>query len=161
MTAHEIFAAHEHLIRPIAARLARHLPGFPIEDLRQSGAVGLLEACAKFRPARGSSFPQFARARIRGAILDSLPRSKPLARSETAPEGSYEGESPERGAEISEMEAMVEELPERQRVILELHYRREMSLRAAGRLVGISLAAATRREARAMGTLRKRMGVAA
>lgn len=161
MSEHEIFDRHAHLIRPIAARLARRLPGYSLDDLRQSGAVGLLEACARYRPSRAATFAQFARARIRGAILDSLPRSRPLASSMNAPEGSYEGESAERGAEIAEMEGMVEELPEKQREILELHFGAEMSLREAGRCAGISLAAATRRQARAITTLRKRMGVAA
>lgn len=156
MSNHEIYDAYQHLIRPIAARLARQLPGHSLEDLRQTGSVGLLEACAKFRPARAATFAQFARARIRGAMLDSLPRSKPLA-STDAPEGSYDGESPERGAEIAEMQTMVEELPERQREILRLRYGGEMSLRAAGRAAGISTAAAVRREKRALQTLRKWM----
>ncbi len=161
MTAREIYDAYQYLIRPIAARLARQLPCHSLEDLRQSGAVGLLQAAAKFKPGRAASFPQFARARIRGAMLDSLPRSKPLAGSEIAPEASYEGENPERGAELAEMVAEVEELPSPQREIIRLRYGGEMSLRAASRRAGISLATATRRERRAIANLRKRMGVAA
>lgn len=157
MSTVDVYGAYQHLIRPIAARLARKLPGYSREDLEQSGAVGLLEACQRYNPSRASTFALFAKARIRGAILDSLPRCKPLASSAIAPEGSYGGVSPEKHAEIAEMEAEVEKLPEAQRVILRLHYGEEMSLRAAGRAAGISLAAATRREDRAMRTLRARM----
>lgn len=156
MSISEIFDAYQHLIRPIAARLARHLPGYSLEDLRQSGSVGLLEACARYRPDRASTFAMFARARIRGAMLDSLPSSKPLA-SSSPPEGSYDGASPEKAAEMAEIAEMVEELPLKQQLIVKLHYGREMSLRAAGRAAGISFAAARGREARAMQALRKRM----
>lgn len=156
MSKNEIFDAYQHLIRPIAARLAQHLPGYSLEDLRQSGSVGLLEACGRYRPEKAATFATFARVRIRGAMLDSLAGSKPLA-SASPPDGSYDDESPFLAAQLAEMDAAVEELPKRQREILELHYRGEMSLRAAGRAAGICFSAAKRREQRALSTLRKRM----
>jgi RNA polymerase sigma factor for flagellar operon FliA len=41
-------------------------------ELLGAAALGLLEACRRFDPARGFSFSTFAMPRIRGAILDSL-----------------------------------------------------------------------------------------
>lgn len=157
MSTHDVFEQYQHLIRPIAVRLARHLPGHSLEDLRQSGSVGLLDACARYRADRSATFAVFARARIRGAILDSLAEAEVHGGVDEM-QDSVSGEpSPERFAEIAELEAAVRELPFRQRQILELHYGREMSLRAAARAAGISFAAARRREASALAMLRVRM----
>lgn len=51
------------------------------DDLVQSGFAGLLEAKAKFDPERGVPFSGFAYRRIRGAMIDTLRKSKRLSRS--------------------------------------------------------------------------------
>ena len=43
-----------------------------IEDLVSAGVVGLMDAFAKFDPAKKVQFRSYAQFRIRGAILDSL-----------------------------------------------------------------------------------------
>src|SRR5665213_2365510 len=55
--------------RQIAVRLPVHVE---IEDLRQNGFVGLLDAVRKYSPDRGVQFESYATFRVRGAILDGL-----------------------------------------------------------------------------------------
>ncbi|MFP5206352.1 MAG: FliA/WhiG family RNA polymerase sigma factor, partial [Acidobacteriota bacterium] len=50
-------------------RLPQHVE---IEDLISAGIVGLMDAFAKFDPAKKVQFRSYAQFRIRGAILDSL-----------------------------------------------------------------------------------------
>lgn len=61
------------LVKRIAYHLAAKLPStFEIEDLMQSGMIGLLEAASKFDSSRGASFSTYAGIRIRGAMLDEV-----------------------------------------------------------------------------------------
>lgn len=61
------------LVKRIAHHLAARLPSsVEIDDLMQSGMVGLLEAASNFDPNRGASFETFAGIRIRGAMLDDI-----------------------------------------------------------------------------------------
>jgi RNA polymerase sigma factor for flagellar operon FliA len=53
----------------IHARLPRHIP---LEDLINTGVLGLIEALAKYDPRRKVGLKSYAGYRIRGAILDSL-----------------------------------------------------------------------------------------
>lgn len=159
MSAHEIYAEYAHLIRPIAARLARQLPGHSLQDMEQTGSVGLLQAVSKFQERRAATFALLAKQRIRGAMLDSLAAHRRLG-SDDGPEAS-EPETASRSTELAEVREAVADLPRLQREIIDLHYGREMSLRAAGRAAGISCSAAARRERRAIAALRKALGVAA
>lgn len=61
------------LPRKIAKSLAKSLPkSVSREDLEQDGMVGLIDAAAKFNPARGVKFPLYASPRVLGAMLDGL-----------------------------------------------------------------------------------------
>jgi len=62
---------------PMVKRIAHHLSGrlpanVQVNDLIQSGMVGLLEAAKKYDAAKGASFETFAGIRIRGAMLDDI-----------------------------------------------------------------------------------------
>jgi RNA polymerase sigma factor FliA len=60
-------------VRFIARHIHDRLPvSVPIEDLVNSGLVGLLEAIRNYDPSKRVQFGTFARFRIRGAILDSV-----------------------------------------------------------------------------------------
>lgn len=60
-------------VRFIALGIHKRLPTFiPLEDLVNSGVLGLLEATQKYDPTKNVKFKTFAKFRIRGAILDSL-----------------------------------------------------------------------------------------
>ncbi len=62
---------------PLVKRIAYHLKGrLPdsvfVEDLIQSGIVGLIEAMQKFNSNQGASFETYAGIRIRGSMLDEI-----------------------------------------------------------------------------------------
>src|SRR5258708_35902954 len=57
----------------IAERLGAKLPpAVDVDDLMGAGMLGLLDAGAKFAPAKGVMFKSYAEMRVRGAMLDSL-----------------------------------------------------------------------------------------
>jgi RNA polymerase sigma factor for flagellar operon FliA len=64
---------HLPIVRFLARRIHERLPQHvEMEDLVSAGVVGLMDAFAKFDPAKKVQFRSYAQFRIRGAILDSL-----------------------------------------------------------------------------------------
>ncbi|AZR82509.1 MULTISPECIES: RNA polymerase sigma factor FliA [Piscirickettsiaceae] len=62
---------------PLVKRIAYHLKGrlpdsVMVDDLIQSGIIGLIEASQKFDAGQGASFETYAGIRIRGAMLDEI-----------------------------------------------------------------------------------------
>jgi RNA polymerase sigma factor for flagellar operon FliA len=75
LTPEEEIVLLEHLpiVRFLARRIHERLPQHvDIDDLFSAGVVGLMDAFAKFDPAKKVQFRSYAQFRIRGAILDSL-----------------------------------------------------------------------------------------
>ncbi|OXY83805.1 RNA polymerase sigma factor FliA [Oceanimonas doudoroffii] len=73
---------HAALVRRIAQHLLARLPdSVQLDDLVQSGMVGLLEAAKSFDASKGASFETFAGIRIRGAMLDEIRRGDWVPRS--------------------------------------------------------------------------------
>ena len=69
----QLLLEHLPIVRFLARRIHERLPQHvDIEDLVSAGAVGLMDAFAKFDPAKKVQFRSYAQFRIRGAILDSL-----------------------------------------------------------------------------------------
>lgn len=78
----EVLRTHYDLVRRVAYHIAARLPAsVDIEDLVQSGVIGLLEAARHFSGDRGASFETYATIRIRGAIMDELRRGDWAPRS--------------------------------------------------------------------------------
>ncbi len=68
-----VLLEHLPVVRFLARRIHERLPQHvDIEDLVSAGVVGLMDAFAKFDPAKRVQFRSYAQFRIRGAILDSL-----------------------------------------------------------------------------------------
>ncbi len=68
-----VLVEHLPIVRFLARRIHERLPQHvDIEDLVSAGVVGLMDAFAKFDPAKKVQFRSYAQFRIRGAILDSL-----------------------------------------------------------------------------------------
>ena len=62
-----------HLVKNVAGRMAAGFPkSVELNDLVNTGVIGLIEAFNNFDPGRGVKFETFAVPRIRGAILDEL-----------------------------------------------------------------------------------------
>lgn len=72
---------HRPLVKKIALHIKRRLPSHvELDDLLQSGLIGLLEARKNYKPNMGTTFETFASIRIRGAIIDSLRKSSWVSR---------------------------------------------------------------------------------
>ncbi len=70
---HRIVLEHTALINYIVNRLAARLPSHvDLEDLRNSGVIGLIDAIDKFDPSKDCKFKTYAEFRVKGAILDQL-----------------------------------------------------------------------------------------
>lgn len=70
------------LVKKIAHHLLARLPAsVQLDDLIQSGMMGLLEASSKFDGSKGAKFETFAGIRIRGAMLDEIRRGDWVPRS--------------------------------------------------------------------------------
>jgi RNA polymerase sigma factor for flagellar operon FliA len=77
-----LIAEHTVLVKRIAYHLLARLPASVlVDDLIQSGMIGLLEASNNFDNAKGASFETFAGIRIRGAMLDEIRRGDWTPRS--------------------------------------------------------------------------------
>ena len=62
---------------PLVKRIAYHLmsrlpPTVQVDDLIQSGMIGLLEAAKNYDASQGASFETYAGIRIRGSMLDEI-----------------------------------------------------------------------------------------
>ncbi len=63
------------MVKRIAYHLSSRLPSqIAVEDLVQAGMEGILQAKKAFDAGRGIAFEAFAKARIRGAMLDEVRR---------------------------------------------------------------------------------------
>ena len=78
----ELIELHTSLVQKIAYHLIARLPASVlVDDLIQSGMIGLLEAARNFDTSKGASFETFAGIRIRGAMLDEMRRGDWVPRS--------------------------------------------------------------------------------
>lgn len=61
------------LVKRVALHLKTRLPSYvDIDDLVQSGMIGLIEAIQNFKDGYGATFETYAAIRIRGSIIDEL-----------------------------------------------------------------------------------------
>jgi RNA polymerase sigma factor for flagellar operon FliA len=73
---------HAPLVKKVACHLLARLPAsVQLDDLIQSGMIGLIEASKNFDATKGASFETFAGIRIRGAMLDEIRRGDWAPRS--------------------------------------------------------------------------------
>lgn len=72
-TQDELVEVHATLVKRIAYHLISRLPScVQVEDLIQSGMIGLLEAAKNYDATQGASFETYAGIRIRGSMLDEI-----------------------------------------------------------------------------------------
>lgn len=78
----DLVSRYAGLVKRIAHQLMARLPNsVQLDDLIQSGMIGLLEAASKFDGTRGASFETYASIRIRGSMLDEVRRGDWTPRS--------------------------------------------------------------------------------
>ena len=69
----EVVDCYAPLVKRIAHHLLLRMPAsVQIDDLIQSGMIGLLEAAKKYDVSKGASFETYAGIRIRGSMLDEV-----------------------------------------------------------------------------------------
>jgi RNA polymerase sigma factor for flagellar operon FliA len=69
----QIILEHTALIRYIVNRIAVRLPShIDLDDLHNTGVIGLMDAIDKYDPDKNCKFKTYAEFRIKGAILDQL-----------------------------------------------------------------------------------------
>jgi len=69
----ELVERYAPLVRKIANHLLGRLPeGVELEDLVQTGLIGLLDAARQYSATKGASFETYASIRVRGAMLDEF-----------------------------------------------------------------------------------------
>ncbi|MEQ8289352.1 MAG: RNA polymerase sigma factor FliA [Gammaproteobacteria bacterium] len=69
----QLVEEHASLVKRIAYHLISRLPAcVQVEDLIQSGMIGLLEAARNYDASQGASFETYAGIRIRGSMLDEI-----------------------------------------------------------------------------------------
>ena len=74
--ADQLVEKYTPLVKKIAYHLSARLPAdIHIDDIIQSGLIGLLDASKHYDPKQGAQFETYATIRIRGAILDEVRRS--------------------------------------------------------------------------------------
>ena len=178
------------LYRPLATAAARR---FRIsadaldspEDREAAGTIGLIQAIDRFNPERGVPFEAFARARIRGAIIDEMRRLNERSRTrQTANEDETQrrtislDELAEHGdrrdvADSNDVEERIafeglrteisvalSMIAPRDRTILAAYYAEGLTLAAIGMRFGFSEARACQIHGKAIRQLRSLMGVA-
>jgi RNA polymerase sigma factor for flagellar operon FliA len=217
-------------LAPLVKRIAHHMmaslpPSVEIDDVIQSGMMGLLDAARRYQTSEGAQFETYAVQRIRGAMLDGLrqcdwlPRGirRSLRRVEAmisrleqqngrSPSESelataldmslvdyqqllqdargyqivsYEDFSADEedsflerhaaGPENDPLEFLedrsvrqslvdgIEELPEREKLVMALYYEQELNLREIGEVLGVSESRVCQIHTQAIARLRVRM----
>ncbi len=79
---HKITTAHMRLVISMASKFRNF--GLPMSDLIQEGYVGLLEAAARFEPAREVRFSTYATWWIRASMQDYILRNWSIVRGGTS-----------------------------------------------------------------------------
>jgi RNA polymerase sigma factor for flagellar operon FliA len=223
--ANDVVARHSELVARIAHHLITRLPAsVDVNDLMQSGMIGLIEASRSFDASQGASFETYASIRIRGAMLDELrkgdwvPRSvhrhlraateatrsveqkngraaksTEVAAAMNMPVEDFdrliadavrghvlsldahtdnEDEAPLKLAQHSsspaeylddsefrhELVAAIENLPEREKLVLSLYYEQELNLREIGAVLDVSESRVCQIHAQALVRVRSRLG---
>ncbi|HEX6144585.1 MAG TPA: sigma-70 family RNA polymerase sigma factor, partial [Geminicoccaceae bacterium] len=78
---HELVMAYMRLVVSTATRFRNY--GLPMSDLVQEGAVGLMQAAARFEPERDVRFSTYAAWWIRSAMQDDILRNWSVVRTGT------------------------------------------------------------------------------
>ncbi len=67
------------MVRTIARRIARLVPGSDLDDLVGDGCVGLIRAVDGYDPARGITLEHYTRRVVAGAMLNGVRRLDPVS----------------------------------------------------------------------------------
>jgi RNA polymerase sigma factor (sigma-70 family) len=140
---------HLHLVRPIVLRRTGRLD----PEMVSTGYMALVLAAAEWDSSRGGDFKKYAQWRIGNATVDRI-------RSESYRDHQPLGEDPPASPEELDIalrldiQAALERLPPRQRLLLHLRFWQGFTMAEAAREAGCSVFAAKRASAAAVTALR-------
>jgi RNA polymerase sigma factor for flagellar operon FliA len=164
---------------PLVRRQAWHVhgsgvAGIELEDLVQAGAVALCECVQRHKGESDDGFAAYAKMRVRGAMIDLVRRTVPLARSAAAgsvrfvdiadagdDDPRFADDAPDAFEQLSQFEqrehlfAAIGELPERLRLVVQLYFVEELSLAEIAAVLSISIPRVHQLKARALESLRE------
>jgi RNA polymerase sigma factor for flagellar operon FliA len=147
------------LVRAIARNLIVRLPpSFELDDLVAAGNIGLIEAAQRFEVERGVPYSAYACRRIRGAMRDSIRRKEWLSAT-CAPLDEHPSYLPDYDRLIERTETAkvvikcLDDLPDREKQLIESHYYKERYVRDAGREIGVGTDRATQLHKQALDRL--------
>jgi RNA polymerase sigma factor (sigma-70 family) len=145
----DLVSEHLHLVRP--AVLSRM--GWLDPETIATGYFALVLAAAEFDPTRGIQFTDYARWRIRNAIVDRL------RYEERRKHASLEENEPEAWPDFDialrlDIQRAIERLPRQQRLLLHLRFWKGLTMAEAAREAGCSMHAAKSAQRAAMVALR-------
>jgi RNA polymerase sigma factor (sigma-70 family) len=141
--------------------------GLEKEDLLSAGALGLLRAAQRFEAGRGTTFGLFARAYVRGAMIDEIRR---MLRGNPPPDALFfEPAAAREPDELCDSDApmgdpllrarvkrlMAERLDEQERLKLALYFYEDLTLREIAEVVGQSISSVARSISGAVAKLKK------
>ena len=151
------------------------------DDVRSAATLGLIDAVDRYDPDRGVPFEAYAAQRIRGAVIDEVRRIGDRRRAETAETAvrtvSFDELTEDDWQRVpaaitddldvpferEDLRARVQRalstLPPRQREVLGRYYTESLTLREAGRRMGISEARACQLHGKAIENLRRALAV--
>jgi RNA polymerase sigma factor for flagellar operon FliA len=152
------------------------------DDVRSAATLGLIDAVDRYDPERGVPFEAYAAQRIRGAVIDEVRRIGDRRRAEDAEtavrtvsldeltEDDWQrvpaalSDDLDLPFEREDLRARVQRalstLPARQREVLARYYAEALTLREAGRRMGISEARACQLHGKAIQNLQRALAVA-
>ncbi|WP_367605687.1 RNA polymerase sigma factor FliA [Legionella sp. W05-934-2] len=79
---HDLVIQHAPMVKRIVYHMRAKLPDtISLDDMIQTGLVGLLEAAKQYDATKGASFETYANIRIRGHILDEIRKNDWVPRS--------------------------------------------------------------------------------
>ncbi|NLJ83494.1 MAG: sigma-70 family RNA polymerase sigma factor [Halanaerobiaceae bacterium] len=158
----ESLEARQELIKayqPLVFKVVRHFNSKReiLMDLIQEGNIGLIQAVDSFEAERGSSFASFASKHIRGRVLDYLRKgNRPLPEIRLLSHEYLEREIEVRCL-VDRVRAVLEELPGKERTVIEGIYLADKNASLLAREMGISLSYLYRLQKKAIRRMRGKL----
>lgn len=178
---------YAHIVKYVAGRLKIYLNhNMDFDDLVSCGIFGLIDAVEKFDMSKGVKFESYASLRIRGAIIDGLrdldwvPRSvRRKSKNDENTElqsmvslddflaqnmdfAASDDGTPENHIDKIELRNIlieaIENLSERDRLVITLHYFEELTLRELSKTLEISESRVSQIHTRALSKMQENLG---
>jgi RNA polymerase sigma factor FliA len=170
---------------PMVRRLAWHVhgggrPGIELEDLIQAGLVALTECARRHAGPGEDGFAAYAKLRVRGAMVDLVRRSIPLARAAKERRGEVRIESLDEAYSDNDIAfaddgpdafdllageetraaliAAIVALPERLQLVVQLYFVEELNLAEIAQVLSVSIPRIHQLKAQALEKLRQGLG---